>query len=209
MAMDYWKLISNLCNENNLDCYVYEDGDNEGEQVLQVCGSKEEEQLNELLKKKFEELGVDTSEIRYPEYDGYIEFATDGNWVYSDESFVCDGCYKLHRNGDYYANYFIEDGFILCEDCVKEEPETYLETLINEPTRANTLLTGEELEGMGFERVGGEYENGMYGQVDDPKKILNELIGENPNAEVVFNIVKTYNPFATTFTAYIRNKEEE
>lgn len=208
--MDYWKLINDLCEENNLNCYIYEDGDNEGKQVLQAYSWNEVETLNKLLKKRFEELGIDTSEVKYPDReDGYIDFATDENWVFSDESFVCDGCYKLFRNGDYYANYCIGDGFILCPDCMREEPETYLETLINEPTHANTLLTEKELEDLGFERVGEKYENGLYeGMNDDPKKILEEILTANPNVEVVFSIIKTYNPFATSFTTYIRENEE-
>lgn len=209
--MDYWQMINNLCDENNLDCYVYEDGDNEGEQVLRVSSNRELEQLNELLKEKFKELGIDTSDVRYPDSDdGYVDFATEEKWEYDDETFICDDCGKLFRYGDYYANYFVGDGFILCTDCMREEPETYLETLINDPTHANTLLDEGELEKAGFERVGEKYENGLYeGMNDDPKKILGKILNENPNAEVVFNIVKTYNPFATTFTTYIRNKEEE
>ena len=207
--MDYFDLIRKICNDLNLDCWVYTDGDYPGEEVLQVSCCSEARELNEEIKKRVEELNIDPGDELSPDEDtNYIEFATDGKWEYSDETFVCDGCGQLFRIDHYgYQNFFMGDGFILCPDCMKEEPETYLETLINNYHNANTLLSKEELEKLGFEQIGEEYENGWYGQNDDPKEILDKILAEEPDAEVVFDITKTYNPFATRFTTYIRRPE--
>ena len=209
--MDYFDLIRDICNEHNLNSGIWEDGDNEGEYVLVVESSKDLAELNSLLKEKFEELGVDTSEVYRPDDDeSYVEFATEGKWEYYEEVYVCDNCYKVFRIEQYgYTNYFCGNGFILCPDCMKEEPETYLETLINNYRNANTLLTGEELEKLGFEQIGEEYENGWYGRSDNPKEILDKILAEEPDAEIVFDITKTYNPFATRFTTYIRRQKGE
>lgn len=210
--MAYFDLIREICDKENLNAWVYDDGDNPGKEVLQIYSDKEIQVLNSALIKKFKEKGIDTSEMsawQEMQVYGYIDFATDENWVYSDESFICDGCGKLFRMEAYgYANYFCGDSFILCPECMKEEPETYLETLINNYHNANTLLTKEELEKLGFEQIGEEYENGWYGQSDDPKEILDRILSEEPNAEVIFDITKTYNPFATRFTTYIRKSED-
>lgn len=207
--MNYFDLIREICNDLNLDCWVYNDGDYPGEEVLQVSGCNEARELNAEIKKRLEELNIDPGDELSPDEDtNYIEFATDGKWEYSDETFVCDGCGQLFRMETYgYANYFCGDGFILCPECMKEEPETFLETLINNYHNANTLLSKEELEKLGFEQIGEEYENGWYGQNDDPKEILDKILAEEPDAEVVFDITKTYNPFATRFTTYIRRPE--
>ena len=137
-----------------------------------------------------------------------MEFATEGKWEYYEEVYVCDNCYKVFRIEQYgYQNFYMGDGFILCPDCMRENPEDYLAGLINNYRDANTLLTSTELEELGFEQIGEEYENGWYGQNDDPKEILDKILAEEPDAEVVFDITKTYNPFATRFTTYIRRQK--
>lgn len=208
--MEYFDIIREICNDLNLDCWVYPDGDYPGKEVLQVSSCSEGRKLNTEIKKRFEELNIDPSDDLSPDEDtNYIEFATDGKWEYSDETFVCDGCGQLFRIDYYgYQNFYMGDGFILCPDCMKEEPETYLETLINNYRNANTLLTETELEELGFEKIGEEYENGWYGRSDNPKEILDRILAEEPYTEVIFDITKTYNPFATRFTTYIRKREE-
>ena len=214
--MAYMDLVYEICaylndSERGFNSWVCEDGDNEGEEVLVIYDTQELATLNSRLKEKFEELGVDTSDVfRTDDDESYVEFATDGKWEYYDEVYTCDGCGKVFRIEQYgYRNYYMGDGYILCPECLKEDPSEYIEGLINNPKNANTLFSAEELNDLGFERVGEEYENGWYGQTDDPKTILDNILAENPNAEVIFDIVKDYNPFATRFITYIRTDKEE
>ena len=216
--MAYFELINKICEELNLDGCVYEDGDNEGQEVLQVCDWSDVKALNNALYEKFKELGVDTSDIDWKanledKYaQDYVDFATDNNWVFSDESFVCDGCYKLYRQETYgYANYYIPDscGGIYCVDCIKEDPTDFVEHLINNPKTANTILDRDELENLGFERDEETYASGWYGRDERPEKVLEGILARYPKAEVVFNVVKTYNPFETEYEAFIKKNEED
>lgn len=211
--MEYFDIIREIFNETEIDGYIYEDGDNEGKEVLQMCSWKDVETLNRELKKKFEERGIDTSEMSlYQETsdDGYIEFATDDNWVFADESFVCDGCGKLHRMETYgYANYFCGDYGIFCANCVKEEPEPYLDYHINNYKTANTILTEKELNDAGFVDSGEEYASGWYNRDERPETVLKCILDTHPKAEVIFDVKKTYNPFETEYRAFVRYNEEE
>ena len=211
--MAYFDIIREIFSETEIDGYIYDDGDNEGKEVLQMCSWEDVKALNLEIKKKFEERGIDTSEMSlYQETsdDGYVEFATDDNWVFDDESFVCDGCGKLHRMETYgYANYFCTDYGIFCEDCVKEEPEPYLDYHINNYKTANTILTEKELNDAGFVDSGEDYASGWYGRDERPETVLKCILDAHPKAEVIFNINKTYNPFETEYKAFIRYNEEE
>lgn len=216
--MEYFDIIRKILNSpefDRIDGYIYDDGDNEGQEVLQMYDWKDVEALNKELKRRFEELKIDTSEMSLHQEtsnDGYVEFATDGNWVFADESFVCDNCGKLFRMETYgYANYYISEryGGIYCEECVEEDPSDYIETLINDPKRANTVLDTNALEDMGFEKIGERYASGWYGRDDRPEEILENVLNLYPNAEVIFNIIKTYNPFETEYETYIKYNDEE
>lgn len=212
MAKDYLDLISELCNELDLGTGLYPDGDNPGLYVLRADSWRELRELNAALKQRFAEMGVDASKVEQwhcADDDGYVEFALgDNSLAFYDDSFVCDECYQCYDTSGYgYTNYFIEDGMIYCEECVKADPqlqEDYVGTLINQPKRANTLLSEDDMIGLGFTHLEDEYENGYYGRVDDPEQILNDILAENPNADVVFDIIQNGNPWATSFTVWVR-----
>ena len=209
MAKDYMDLITDICRDLDLNSYVYEDGENPGMWVLQIESNEDLRVINDELKKKFAELGIDTSGVRqYGEDDNYVDFALgDNSYTYADESFLCGQCYCCYDYSPYYANYYITDGEIFCIDCVKNDPdlrESFVAELINNPKNANMVLEEQDLIDMGFRHLETEYENGWYGQVDDPKQILEAILADNPNAEVVFDVSKTYNPWATSFSVWIR-----
>ena len=90
------------------------------------------------------ELPEDISDREY--FTTWLDYLTDGMWGFSDEYSVCEHCNKAFRTSpDSYSwtqNYWLGDGFIICEDCVKEDyAEEYLESLQNNPHTANTILS--------------------------------------------------------------------
>ena len=206
--MEYFDTITKILNDNNdIDVSIFDDGDNEGKQLLVVYGTKSAKRLNELLK---EELWDVADETERRDYDCFwIEFATEDNWDYDDSVFDCSECYKAYRKDEYngcgYANYYVGDGYILCENCVKENPDDYINSLVNEPTKANTIFDYGELLKLDFEKVNIDpYANGWYNRVDNPTKIMAKARAEKPKSEFIFSIRKTYNPFECEFDLYER-----
>ena len=209
--MAYFDVLRDVCNELDTNSWVEPDGDNGGD-LLWVESWDELREINQALKVKFNEMGIADQIKHYrsdeDDYDtSYVDFATDDNWVFQDESFLCDNCYQVYRNSDYYANYAITDGAIFCEDCVKEDSgirDEYISSLVNNPKRANTILSEEDLEDAGFmDFRESDYASGWYDRHDSPNEILDGILEEYPEAEVVFSINKTYNPWETSFKVYV------
>lgn len=147
----------------------------------------------------------DFEKRRDDEYDtSAIDYITEGEWTFCDEGFTCSECDNWHfydnQGACSYANYKVYDGWIECEDCIRENPDNYLREMVNNPNSANTILEDRQLRDLGFEKVNDEpYDNGWYGwnKQDDPKKILSKAQAQDANAEYLFSIRKTYNPWET------------
>lgn len=162
----------------------------------------------------------DYNKRRESEYDtSALDYMTEGGnlWTFSDEGFVCDDCYKwkfyMERNACSYANYKVGDGYIICDSCIcscKENKEEYIRDMIDDPKSANTILDYSDLLELGFDKVNDwPYANGWYGRSAEPKKILERAKANDANAEYLFSIKKTYNPWEVEFDLYKREKENE
>ena len=206
MRNEVYETLNKLDSQGGVDAYVYENGDKEGEQILVVYGWDDVRKLEWEFVKLFE-TDPEFNKRNNDEYNhDALDYATEGDWTFSDEGFTCSECNKWHFYNSHgacgYRNYFAGDGYILCEDCVKADPEEYLATLINEPEAANTML---DLGDLGFKRVNDwPYANGWYGREENPTKIMKQAMETAPDAEFVFNIRKNYNPFETEFDLYKR-----
>lgn len=172
------------------------------------------------LEDAFLEIVKDEEDFRKRRDDEYdtsaIDYMCEGDehWTFSDEGYTCSECGKWffydNRGGCGYANYFVGDGYILCHDCTKEDSEPYFDSLINNPSRANTLFDNAELMELGWERVNERtYDNGWYewNTQDDPSKILEEVLKKDPKGEYIFVIKKTGNPWETEFDLWRREHE--
>lgn len=206
--MEYFNIITKILNEHkDIDASIYDDGDNENKQVLIISTTKDANLLNELLKAELYDM---VDEIERRDYDSfYLDYATEDNWHFWDTSFECSECYKVYQRLEYnacsYANYYCGDGYILCENCVKENPDDYINSLVNEPTRVNTIFDYGELLKLNFEKVNTDpYANGWYNRVDNPTKIMAKARAEKPKSEFIFSIRKTYNPWECEFDLYER-----
>lgn len=204
MKEQYMDILAEVLRENDWKWgTIYPDGDEYNENVfLYESYGNNINDLNAILKEKLKEKGIDT----YPDYDRkdyYIDFVTGDNWGYDDSYFICNECGKAFRYNDYGRNnYWSGDDFIICEDCVKENyKEEYIAELINNPKKANVLLNPGELRELGFTRLDGDYENGMYGVEDEPQTIYERL--KNDKAEIIFHVNES-NPFTVYFSVWVR-----
>ena len=89
--MEYFNIIAKILNEHeDIDAGIYDDGDNEGKQVLIISTTKDANYLNELLKAELYDI---VDEIERRDYDSfYLDYATENNW------FV-DGSRAVHARG--------------------------------------------------------------------------------------------------------------
>lgn len=123
----------------------------------------------------------------------------DDTICFWEEVAYCDCCgkYEFIDNMEFLGEY----GVAICEDCLKENIEGYIDEFINNPNKA--LKFKPELEG--WEEVNHEWEAGLYDRYDEPSKVLDYL--HEYYQEVVF-FTSYSNPFMTTYKAMVRNEED-
>lgn len=214
---DFIYYILRKADDEGIDTgtYVYDTKENESGKIL-IVDSYYEKELIKLIKETYKDKYNDVVTNGF-EYDTdaderWIDWISDGEWDTSDNGFLCmecnNWCKKDQDAYSSYKNYLIGDGWIICEDCMKDNEDylnIYINELINNPNNANTMLNSNELSDLGFEKINQcSYANGYYGQVDNPEKILDKVKENNPNMEYIFSIVKNYNPFECEFDLYGR-----
>ena len=189
--------LYDLLQEGNVFFDIAKDKD--GEDFLIVDGWEDVHKIQKALKPDFEPKDeYDTSVLE--EFFGY----QGDNWGFRDEYSKCDLCGKvIQTEPDSYSwvpDFFIDydNGEIICGDCVRANPQAYLETLYNNPEKANTILSSQDLIDNGFERIGEDFENGWYDRHDSPEEILNKALEEHPNGVFIFHI-SGQGQFATQF----------
>lgn len=158
-------------------------------------------------------------ELKEIGYEGHLDdklpFVCE--WGFSDEYTPCHECDKVIRiqptSYNWLPDYCLGDGYIVCNDCFNENEdvqEEYVDDLINNHSKANTLLSREQLEKIGFKRVDADYESGLHSGMasDHPEEILRAIKEEDGNAEYVFSIDAT-GQFQTEFSLYKRIEVED
>lgn len=137
---------------------------------------------------------------------------------WEDEWCACDVCGRYVRTSpDSYAwtrSYAAMDGTLVCHECIKEDPDEYIEWLMgkndfshNPPKRANTILDNQTLEAAGFRLFADGLENGLHEfQAASPTKIARWLRERGVN-EYLFSI-DDVGQFDTTFSVWIRGETQ-
>jgi len=125
-------------------------------------------------------------------------------WGYYDEYTTCHECYNAIRTSpDSYSwipEYHLGDGFIVCKDCI--DADNYIDDFVNNPKKANTVLTHEQLIEKGFTKYNDDiYQNSWNGHDDSPKVIFEEL--KDKYEYVLFSINHT-EQFGTSFNVYVK-----
>lgn len=167
-------------------------------------------QYSEYLKYVQEESGW--NEVRYDDDSLWFDYLTDGNWGYSDEYMKCHHCMNvinINPSSGLPDNYWIYEGDLSCEECIRKDPEGYIESrFVNYDTGtdnlpADSIFSEKEWEDFGFVKVIDNLEVGMYGWYDDPKEFLNGLITLNQKANYICRI-KSQNPFEVCYQIWKR-----
>lgn len=168
-------------------------------------------------KELYEETGYELSESEDAKkyFTNWLDYLTQGMWGFGDEYAVCDCCYKvICTSPDSYswkADYWI-DYELTCGDCTRENKNVrneYLHTLHNNPKNANTILSDEDLEKAGYERLEYTiYQNGWYSVRDDPEEILKKVQSKYPDGIFVFNI-RSNGQFHTDFDLWVLSSSIE
>jgi hypothetical protein len=132
---------------------------------------------------------------------------------WEDEWEVCESCenaFRIAPDSYCWTRYgYVDENFCMCGDCIKENPEQYLDSLENNPEKANTIL---DLEDHGYvcltwnkDGIPERYENGLYGgQCADPHVIAKSL--NERKVRYIFSIEST-GQFDTDFTVWIRRED--
>lgn len=173
-------------------------GTHEDNIFLVLEGWDEVEQINEYLKANYSHLDEDIS----------IDFILPWNHGFSDEYTSCSGCGKIIRTSpDSYSwlpQYELCDAGIFCLDCI--DFDSYIENMLNEPTRANTVYSDGDFLEHNFQRINADsFESGWYGRNDEPKVILKKVQEKYPTMDFVFSICSS-GQFATQFDIWGRER---
>jgi hypothetical protein len=135
-----------------------------------------------------------------------------GQWGFDDEWCRCSGCMNAFNiYPSFYGQdlqYVVMNEGYYCLECAKEFKDSYLEEIINEPTKAvqKNVISEQDLIGMGFEKKGEGYEQGHHeGQNADPQDIYSEVSREY--GDIVF-VVDNVGQFDVTFSVWCRSKKE-
>ena len=143
----------------------------------------------------------------------YVERYIENHFEYSligyyDEYTTCSDCGNMIKTSpSYYGwlpGYWVGDGFIQCSTCAADDNyDGYVEELVNNPDKANTLMSHDDLTRHGFEPYECDYETGFHpGQTDDPHKVFDEL---KDSFDVLFSIQST-GQFDCHWCAYVRQQ---
>lgn len=65
--------------------------------------------------------------------DWWIDYLTNNEWGYDDEYMVCGRCGNVIHyqcSSGYRDNYWINEGELLCEECIKEHADDYMNSYL-------------------------------------------------------------------------------
>lgn len=205
-AQEKIELTSDIINALYDEGVDFQEAEDEnGNVFLIVYGWDTIKQMQQIIKPDF---------VPEDEYDtSVIDNLKDVEWGFADEWSRCDECGKVIRTQpDSYSfvpDYWVNDSEILCGDCVRNNhAEEYAQSLINKERLANTILTDDNLEELGFIRIESDFESGWYDRNDSPKEILKTALDKHPNGEFLFSI-SGQAQFATQFELWAREESLE
>jgi len=133
----------------------------------------------------------------------------DCQWI--DEWLTCDECGKAFRcvensyNWTMYGHIF--DGECICGNCIRKNPDPYIEYLVESHARANTILSDKELRNLGYSQINGIFENGWYGVADSPE-FIKKALEKQTDKNILFNVVSV-SQFNLNYTVWVNVEDED
>lgn len=141
------------------------------------------------------------------------------DYGFSDTYTTCHECntaVRLYSSSSAREYFVFDDGSLVCEDCIAEEPEIYIEQLINNPSRANSMVNEALIIEEGFspyreskdDLEGTVYESGMHIDHSNthPLDLYDEL--KYKYEEIIFSI-KSASPFQTYYKVFVKDEIEQ
>jgi hypothetical protein len=129
---------------------------------------------------------MDEMGLEYREAEDLLdqEFGS-GNWGDTESFSVCDSCGDAIYLDDYYESdyYFHDNGGIFCGECVRGNPDDYIDQLINDASKANKLVDEEVIKERGFSPFYVDYE---YKRYTTQRELLRALLTDYPSGEFIF-----------------------
>ena len=128
---------------------------------------------------------------------------------FSDEYTTCNDCSNVIRTSpdcyQWQADFYLGDGFICCNECFNdnnEVQENYIEELVNNPKKANQLLSKEQLTNLGYTKLNkDQYQSGLHTSMDDsPQDIFDSL--KNTYDNIIF-MIDNVSQFYIEFDVYV------
>jgi hypothetical protein len=130
------------------------------------------------------------------------------NWGFDDEYDTCCECGKIVRTSptsySWMPSYYRGEWGLICEECVRKNPEEYIDWLLNNSERINTIFTEQELEEFGFKRFEDEKESGWYDRNDSPIKDVKKV---PEGYDYIFHLTNI-EQFRTNWVIMIRKQGE-
>lgn len=154
-------------------------------------------------------------EETYNQEDSWMDYFTNREWGYEDKyclCSVCGGAIRTTSNSafwkpDYYKDF--EACIVVYGDCVRtnqEEKESYVKWLLDNPERANTILSQKDLESMGFHPY---FQQDKFSSIENatesPTRILKKLQETEEEKEYVLSIISS-TPFETWWNVWERKR---
>lgn len=132
-------------------------------------------------------------------------------WGFCDEWYECIHCGSAFCTSPAHACavpdfWFVENEGYMCGDCIRSDrdfTEEYLRSLNGNHRSANTILTEDCLQQLGFTRFEDDYYCRMFEHCDCPKPIMKKFKEEYPGADLVFNI-EACSPFDVEYALWKR-----
>lgn len=150
------------------------------------------------------------SHEKYDQIERILErFGISLGWI--DEYTACDECgYGICiQPTDYgWQPMFIKDeyGHYICDNCFKDNPESFVDYYIENDNAALPAWTIPILNDLGYHLVDENYETGFHhGQNDSPAKVRNELL-EKEIYNFVF-VIRNKGQFDITWSVMIKEED--
>lgn len=177
-------------------CFCY-DSEVDGDRLTVYEDDKALELLKVVITRYFE------LDVNDEDYNEKLEELV-GETYCRDYIFYCPSCNEDHYLKDYGGDYLLHDGEFVCGDCIRKDPDWYIEHIKNDYNNANNFLNTDVLVEKGYRKID-EGDVGMY-QYNTNVYPIDYYKKYEDSYDVIFSITSGSNPFQTEFDVWVKEK---